>query len=109
MNTTFLLVGLLSLGVLALGMAYPLLLARREKINVNLANSSLEDQLQRYVSAVRDLDFDYDTGKLAQEDYITQRKLLVGRGVSTLIQLDDLRQTDPLEKEIAAFRRHLSA
>lgn len=103
---SYVLIGAITLLVLGAMMSQPLRMVQRQKHkNDPLAASQLEDQLHRFVYAVRDLDFDYDTGKIAKNDYIAQRKLLIGRGVSTLIKLDDLRQHDPLEKEIAAYRR----
>ncbi|MFP4324127.1 MAG: hypothetical protein ACLFTK_16855 [Anaerolineales bacterium] len=53
--------------------------------------AALEEQLKQHVGAVRDLDFDYDMGKLTDEDYVLQRKMLIGRGVSTWRRLRDLR------------------
>jgi hypothetical protein len=86
-------------------LALPFLNGRRERSP--MANHQthsvveLEDQLTQIVQAVRDLDFDFDTGKVAEVDYITHRKMLIGRGVSLLIRLDEaLAQQDDLDQHI---------
>lgn len=75
------------------------LLAERENVLVTL----------------RELDFDHDTGKIADEDYQTQRAALVSQGAGILRQLDTLglngRAAGSLEAEVEAAiaarrRRH---
>jgi hypothetical protein len=53
--------------------------------------------------AIRDLDFDYQTGKLLQQDYTTQRELLIQRGVELLKQIDAL-ESDTIEKAVQVRR-----
>lgn len=70
----------------------------------------LEDQLSQLISGVRDLDFDFDMGKVPEADYATHRKALIGRGVSVLRRLEEARAAqreldDELEQQIAAHRR----
>ena len=86
---------------------------RRELADIDYpAGSSaygLQDQLNRSITTIRDLDFDFDTGKITEDDYVEQRKLLIGRGVSALIKLDASRQKEidkdhELEEMIAAYR-----
>lgn len=70
------------------------------------SSADLELQLMQMVKSIRDLDFDYDTGKIEAADYIEQRKLLIGRGVSLLIRLDESQQLDThIEEMIAAYRQ----
>jgi len=45
-------------------------------------------------AALRDLDFDYQTNKVSEEDYGVQRHQLVAQGVEILQQLDGLPDTD---------------
>lgn len=61
--------------------------------------------------ALRDLDFDYATGKITTEDYTPQRAELVARGVAILKQLDargvsttTVSAEDEIERAIAARR-----
>lgn len=44
----------------------------------------LRTRLEGLVISVHDLDFDYDTGKVSKLVYAEQRKLLIGRAISTL-------------------------
>jgi hypothetical protein len=72
--------------------------------------SALEDQLSQSLNAVRDLDLDFDMGKISEADYMMHRKLQIGRGVSAMIRLDDAlaHQTDldhHIEDLIANYRR----
>lgn len=70
--------------------------------------SRLQEDVLRFAGAVRDLDMDFDMGKLSEADYATQRKLLIGRGVSATLQLQALTQQrqQQLEALIARHRRH---
>lgn len=47
------------------------------------------------VAALRDLDFDYATEKITEEDFQTQRTVLMAEGVAVLKQLDALGVTSP--------------
>ena len=71
----------------------------------------LRTRLDRILDSVRDLDFDYDTAKITDDVYAEQRKLLIGRGVSLLIQLDRATQAsasvdEAIEAAVAARRTH---
>lgn len=61
--------------------------------------------------ALRDLDFDHQTNKIADEEYAVQRRALVAEGVGILERLDELvipgesPDTDPVEASVAAIRR----
>jgi hypothetical protein len=65
--------------------------------------------------AIRDLDFDYQTNKVSDEDYDGQRHALVAQGVEVLQQLDALPvldespETDPIEAAVAALRAGAAA
>ena len=63
----------------------------------------LEAQYRRLLNSIRDVDFDYDTGKVTDNVYAEQRKFLIGRSVSILRQLDHARsEVDDIEDEIEA-------
>lgn len=55
------------------------------------------------VASLRDLDFDFQTGKLAESDYRQQREVLIARGVATLQQIDTLA-SDAIETAVAVKR-----
>jgi len=109
MTSSALLVGIIFLIVLGVGVLLPLLTQRGRAANAEEdgeANTTagLEAQLTQIINSVRDLDFDYDTGKVSESDYQTQRKYLVGRGVSTLIRLDESRaHQNALDADIEAL------
>ena len=56
------------------------------------ALESLYEERDVLYATIRDLDFDYDTGKLTEEDYLAQREMWVERGVHILKALTALQQ-----------------
>lgn len=95
--------------------AIPFLLSLRSKEETDPEHQAreLEEQVLQLVQAVQDLDADYDMNKIANPDYIAQRKVLIGRGVSTLIRLDQAQaelkvQDRELEALIANYRQQHS-
>lgn len=104
------LVGGVTLALVVLFIIWPFVSLPSRTRYRRVASHMLEDQLEFLVQAVRDLDSDYDTGKLSQADYIQQRKFLIGRGVSTLMRLDEARADeavaeDEIEALVAAYRQ----
>jgi hypothetical protein len=72
-----------------------------KKRSRTLQAESLQEQLDQILLSIRDLDGDFDMGKVQAEDYIKHRKELIGRGVSILIRLDQaLAQQQHLDEEI---------
>lgn len=45
---------------------------------------------ERVINNIRDLDEDFSTGKVNQEDYDSEREMWLGHGVQTLKALDEL-------------------
>lgn len=73
--------------------------------------SALMAERDRLINALQELDFDYALGKIPEEDYPSQRMVLLKRGADVLRKLDELDQTAPqaeaevrLEAAIAAHR-----
>jgi hypothetical protein len=58
------------------------------ELDAGEAIAHLRTRLEGLITSIHDLDFDYDTSKVSTEVYAEQRKFLIGRAVSTLIQLD---------------------
>src|SRR5512140_3323790 len=52
------------------------------------ALAQLQAQHEAILISVRDLDFDYQTGKLTEDEYLAQRERLMQRGVEILKQID---------------------
>lgn len=108
MSPTAFLIGLLIVIFLGFLVAWPFLAPhqrRHPKQQTHLdAQTELDEQLTQTLKAIRDLDFDYDMGKTEADDYANQRKFLIGRGISIMIRLDELRhQQDDLDQEIESL------
>ncbi|MBI5961780.1 MAG: hypothetical protein HY866_23790 [Chloroflexi bacterium] len=70
---------------------------------------ALSAEKARTVRAIRDLDFDYDVGKLDTATYRTQRVYLIQVYMAIVQRLDDIEaeihtHLERIEAEIAAFR-----
>lgn len=69
---------------------------------------TLTAEREAVVAALRELDFDHTTGKIAEEDYAAQRAALVAQGVALLKQLDEISNQSPaqaLDDELEAAIR----
>ncbi len=76
----------------------------------NRALEILYAEKERLLRAIRDLDFDYDLGKLADDAYAEQRVLLVRQSVAVMAKIDELEeaiaaQQERIEAALAAFRQ----
>jgi hypothetical protein len=112
MTTDGAILGIIMAVLVGLAIALPFLLDRKQASDNEAAAAAhqLQERLSQLLSNIADVDFDFDTGKLAKADYETQRKTLIGRGVSTLIRLDEaLAQADSVDNQIeewvAAYRQ----
>jgi hypothetical protein len=76
----------------------------------NRALELLWSEKLRVLRSIRDLDFDYDMGKLVDETYVSQRVYLVRVYVAIVKKIDELQaevyaQQARIEAAVAAFRR----
>ncbi|GEM_PF-5212664 len=76
----------------------------------NRALEILYAEKERLLHAIRDLDFDYDLGKLADDAYAEQRILLVRQSVAVMAKIEELEneiaaQQERIEAALAAFRQ----
>lgn len=70
---------------------WPLLTQRGSSAPLEKPTHALDDlqaQREAILIALRDLDFDYQTGKLVEADYGVQRELLLERGAAVLREID---------------------
>lgn len=67
------------------------------------AVAELRAQHEAILTAIRDLDFDWQTGKLAEEDYRAQREALVQQGVELLKAIDS-HESDLIEDAVRSRR-----
>ena len=115
MSTEAIFIGVVLAGAVLLYSLLPILQDRvrrttQEKREVRIEVHDQRNRLYRIIDSIRDLDFDFDTNKINYEVYAEQRKLLIGRGVSALIQLDKAEThlailDDEIEAQIAARRQ----
>jgi zinc ribbon protein len=73
--------------------------------------SAWRAERESLLTALRELDFDQATGKVADEDYAPQRAALVTRGVAILQQLDALAEkpADSVEAQLETAVRVVRA
>ncbi len=96
--------GLISALVLLVVVGYivlrPLLAPKGEEESIASPTrlDELNTQREAVLAAMRELDFDYQTGKLTEADYAERREALVQQGVALLQEIDQLRA----ESEAAA-------
>lgn len=109
MDIGSLLFGLALLLVVGFLTAQPLLERRTSRRAAASPLEELQAERDAVLTALRDLDFDYSTGKITAEDHAAHRAALVHRGAEALRALDiqspsDLVDTD-IERAIAERRK----
>ena len=91
----------------------PLLASRRRQLQGEIQSQTpdierLNLQKEGIYTAIQDLDFDYQTGKVDQRDYQALRQQLEGEAIATLRALDGLDPLaaldETLEQQIAKLR-----
>jgi hypothetical protein len=108
-------------GAMAIAVLFPLLASRTEEdektgaatggtTQQNRALEVLWNEKQRVLRAIRDLDLDYDMGKLVDETYASQRIYLIQLYVAIAKRIDELQvevnaQQRRVEAALAAFRK----
>lgn len=87
-----LILGAIIAALTALIVFWPFMMIRpKQKAGVSTEVEVLTEQRDAIYSVIRDLDFDYETGKLGEDDYRLQREIWVQRGVEVLKVLDGLQ------------------
>ncbi len=96
MESESLILGVIIVALCLLFVLWPFLSTRRESPaqadRLNGERERLIAQRDAIYATIRDLDFDYRTGKLTDEDYHAQREAWMARGVDVLKALDALQQ-----------------
>jgi hypothetical protein len=57
--------------------------------NIQRQVTDFRIRMYRTIDSIHDLDFDFDTGKITADVYAQQRKMLIGKGVSLFMQLEE--------------------
>lgn len=111
MNIVIALIGLALVVIVAAFVAQPLVVRPRARATVPVEEAPREKLLAErdaLYATIRDLDFDFQTGKLLEQDYRSMRETYAARGVEILKQLDAMGmtggQTDEIEAAVRARR-----
>jgi hypothetical protein len=119
MTVGSILLGLALLALVALYVGRPLVEERRRRTGLVTTGERLATQKEALLVHIQALDFDFETGKIPEQDYRDQRAELVGEATAVLQQLDALpevslddfpahaagRSTEDAEIEAAIARR----
>lgn len=75
--------------------------------------ADLEQRKQAIYGSIRDLGFDFRTGKLVEEDYRDEAERLKAEAVEVVARIEELRSSPPraedeVEGRIAALRRQMA-
>jgi hypothetical protein len=95
MEAQSLILGVVIVALSLLFVVWPFVGARREEDTAAASGTTLErleSQRDAIYATIRDLDFDYETGKLLEADYQAQRAEWVERGVDVLKAIDSMQQ-----------------
>ncbi|MBI2847098.1 MAG: hypothetical protein HYX82_04365 [Chloroflexi bacterium] len=89
--------------------AYPLFVPGGRRRPERAGDSRMHELLnlkETILSAISELDFDYNLGNLAEEDYRELRRRYEHRAVTVLKSIDELKQSldEEIEKEVRAIR-----
>ena len=111
MNAGAVLVGLAFMLVAGIILADPFLKRRQKaEVKTTFPKTSLSDRSQEVLLTLRDLDFDFQTGKVTEPDYDRIRSGLIAQA-ATLMQAIDRRDAnleDELEKKVRTYRQDLA-
>jgi rubrerythrin len=89
MGAIFLLLCLI--GIVGLFVAQPFTKGRRVRFQSSHEISTLLAERERALTALQELDFDNEIGKIPAEEYIAQRAALIQKGSGILRELDEMQ------------------
>lgn len=96
------LIGVALLIVIVLLIAIPLMEPRSPAVEPLSQRQTLEAERDATIRSIRELDLDYRTKKLNEDDYKLLRETQVQRGAQLLRELDALVDHDDIDAEIEA-------
>lgn len=85
-----LLLGFALFGMVALFVTRPLVKSRRRRLSLPTRREALSAQKAAVLTQIKNLDFDYDTGKLPDDTYQQQRFELMAEATAILKELDQM-------------------
>jgi len=101
------LIGLALLTVIIALVISPLLEPRRPAVEPPNLRESLQAEREGVIRAIRELDLDFRTRKLNDDDYKTLREAQVQRGAAVLRELDQLEASDDIDAQIEDRIAHI--
>ena len=93
--------GIAILAIVGLYVAKPLLQPRINRKGRISRYDRLQVQKEALLIRIRDLDFDYETGKLTEADYQGQRSEIMTKATSILMQMDQLDARSPTSDSVS--------
>lgn len=100
MEISSIIIGLVLLGASVAYVSLPFRAKRRQNTNTSKTYAQSKGQREAVLAAVRDLDFDFKTGKISEEDYQPLRAQLIAEAAQFIeaeikedAQLEELIQT----------------
>jgi hypothetical protein len=110
MNLAAIIIGVAIAVAVAAYVAEPLIRGQRDRkhqtSNINYQGADLELEYRATLEAIRELDFDFQTGKIVEEDYQLLRERYVLQGAALLQKLDQLgarRASETISDQIEAL------
>lgn len=84
-------VEILVVGIVLFGIGYPLFMRPKDVVTVDEGDEyhNLLYAKDAALLAIKELDFDYDTGKVGEDDYKRSKKQFESEAVSIMKQLDE--------------------
>ncbi len=97
MEAQSLILGVIIVVLTLLVVVWPFINLSREQKDVSKTQRDTElvllnSQREAIYATIRELDFDFETGKITQDDHAAERAIWVERGVNTLKAIDSLQQ-----------------
>lgn len=92
MESQSLILGIIIAILSALIVLWPFITASRDEESAESRMEQLVAQRDAIYATIRDLDFDFETGKLTEADYRAEREAWVERGVEVLKAIDALQE-----------------
>ncbi len=116
MDWTAIGLGLVTTGALVVYITRPWWIHRwnRQTKPALTPDASLADQREAILTALRDLDFDYEVGTVTEEDYTSLRQSLLAKAAAIMTQIEQEQATvqadfeTHIEAEILAARQNLN-
>ena len=103
-------IGALLVGIALLALVVSVVLrplTRHARLDVLTPERDSPPRLEPVLAALRDLDFDHQTGKVSEEDYVPARAALLAQAAQAMAEGSGSSLEDELEERVKQVRRKL--